>query len=180
MRFPLLLAALFVVPAVAAELEGVKMPGAVSVEGKDLKLNGQGLRRYFVNVFVAGLYLEGRSSDGAAILAKDEVRRLDLSMLRDVDRKRFVASVEESFEKNAAEKWPALKERFEKFAAAIPDLKKGQSLVVNYTPGKGTRVDGQGASYSAEGKDFADAYFAAWIGKAPIDDGLKKGLLGAR
>lgn len=181
MRVVLLLAALSVVPAFAAELEGVKMPDTLSVDGKALKLNGQGLRKKFIiNVYVAGLYLENTASDGAAILAKDETRRVDMSMLRDLDKKTIVEAIKSGFEKNAADKLPALKDSLEKFAAVIPDVKKGQTLTVVYEPGKGTRVDGQGTSYTAEGKDFADALFSVWIGKFPVDDGLKKGMLGAK
>jgi hypothetical protein len=29
-----------------------------------------------------------------------------------------------------------------------------------------------------QGKDFADALFSVWLGKQPVDDGLKKAMLG--
>jgi hypothetical protein len=129
---------------------------------------------------VAGLYVETPSTDGAAILAKDEARRVDMAMLRDLDKKSIVEAIRSGFEKNAGDKLPGLKDSLEKFAAVIPDVKKGQSLTVIYEPGKGTRVDGPGQSYTAEGKDFADALFSVWVGKFPVDDGLKKGMLGGK
>ena len=61
----------------------------------------------------------------------------------------------------------------------IPDVKDGQTLTVQYVPGVGTKVDGaKGESYTAEGKDFADALFSVWVGKVPVDENLKKGMLG--
>jgi hypothetical protein len=181
MPFALLLVALLAGSAAAAELEGVSMPESLSVEGKELKLNGQGLRRKFIfNVYVAGLYVEAKSGDGAGILSKDETRRVDMVMLRDLDRKSIVDALRMGLEKNAGDKVEGLKERMEKFSAVIPDLKKGQSLTVIYVPGKGTRVEGQGQSYTAEGKDFADALFSVWVGRFPLDEGLKKGMLGQR
>ncbi len=181
MRVAALAVALLTLPALAAEFEGVTMPDTVTVDGKELKLNGQGLRKKFVfNVYVAGLYVESKSTDGAAILAKDETRRVDMAMLRDLDKKAIVEAIQSGFEKNSGDKFPALKERMEKFAAVIPDIKKGTSLTIIYIPGKGTRVEGQKDAFTAEGKDFADALFSVWVGKFPVDDNLKKGMLGTK
>jgi hypothetical protein len=181
MRVFVLLVALLAGGAAAGELEGVSLPDSVSVEGKELKLNGLGLRRKFIfNVYVAALYVEAKSADGAAILSKDEPRRVDMVMLRDLDRKSIVDALRLGFEKNAGDKLDGLKERMDKFAAVIPDLKKGQSLSVVYQPGKGTHVEGQGQSYTAEGKEFADALFSVWVGRFPVDEALKKGMLGAK
>lgn len=181
MRIAVLLAALIVAPAFAGELEGVKVPDAVQSEGKDLKLNGQGLRKKFIfNVYVASLYVETPGTDGAAILSHDEVRRCDMSMLRDLDQKTIVEALKSGFEKNAGDKLPALKERLDAFVAIVPDVKKGQTLTITYVPGKGTTIQGGGKSYTAEGKEFADALFSVWIGKFPVDEHLKKGMLGLK
>ena len=160
MRFGLLCALLVAVPALAGELKGVKMPDSLTLEGKELKLNGLGLRTKAVfKVYVAGLYLENKSKDPATIIAADEVRRVDLRMMRDLDKKTIVDAIKNGFEKNtAADKLATLKDRLDKFSAAIPDLKEGQTLTLVYVPGKGTRVEGARVeSANAEGKDFADA-----------------------
>lgn len=177
-----LLAALVVaVPAVAAELEGVTAPESVTVEGKALALNGMGLRRKFiVNVYVGSLYLEQATQDPKQILARDGVRRMELRMLRDLDAKTIIEAINTGFEKNSAAQLPALKERLEKFNAKIVSVKKGASFIIQYVPGKGTRVEGIPDAYVAEGKDFADALFAVWLGASPADEGLKKGLLGKK
>lgn len=175
-----LFVALLALGASAGELSGVKVPDTVQVDGKELKLNGMGLRQKFVfKVYVTSLYLEHPSKDAAAVLASDEVRKIELKMLRDLDRKTIVEAFNVNFEDNAGAKFPALKERLEKFTAVIPDVKEGQNLNIIYVPGKGTRVDGAGAaSYTAEGKDFADALFSVWLGASPVEERLKQGLLG--
>lgn len=174
--------ALVALPALAGELEGIKMPDTQTVEGKALKLNGMGLRVKHIifafKVYVAGLYLETTSKDPAAILAADEVRRIDMFMLRDLDQKTIVEAIKSGFEKNNADKMPALKDRLDKFVAVIPTLKEKQTLSLVYVPGKGTSVVGQGQSFTAEGKDFADALFSVYLGKSPVDEDLKKGMLG--
>lgn len=177
----LLAAVVVAVPAVAAELEGVTASESVTVEGKTLALNGMGLRRKFiVNVYVGSLYLEQASQDPKQILARDGVRRMELRMLRDLDAKTIIEAINTGFEKNSSAQLPALKERLEKFNAKIVSVKKGASFIIQYVPGKGTRVEGIPDAYVAEGKDFADALFAVWLGASPADEGLKKGLLGKK
>jgi len=174
-----LLSGLIGVSALAGELKGVKMPDEVTVDGKALKLNGMGLRvKFIVSVYVAGLYVENVSKDPATILKADESRRVDMKMLRDLDQKAIVEAIRTGFEKNSGSQMGALKERLDTFCALIPSLKEGQTLTLTYVPGKGTSVAGAGASTFVAGKDFGDALFSVWLGKSPVDDGLKKGMLG--
>lgn len=180
MRRTLLVACLLAVPALAGELHGVKMPDTVTVDGKSLKLNGMGVRMKFVfQVYIGGLYVENPSKDPAKLLAADEVRRVDMRFVRDVDRKAMVEALTSSVTNNTADKGAAVKERMDKLMEAFQDIKKDQLISVIYVPGKGTRIEGGKAlNYTAEGKDFADAIFSAWLGKNPADEGLKKGMLG--
>lgn len=179
LRRSLLVCLLFAFPVLAKELKGVKMPDTVEMDGKKLVLNGMGLRtKAIFKVYVAGMYLEEKSSDPAVILTKDQARRVDMSMLRDLEKGKIVEAIKAGFEKNNADKMPALKERLEKFVSVIPDLKEGQVLTLSYLPGKGTSVKGPGADVNVEGKDFADALFSVWLGKNPVDDDLKSGMLG--
>ncbi len=180
MRRTLLLACLLAVPALAGELHGVKMPDTATVDGKTLKLNGMGVRMKFVfQVYIGGLYLETPSKEPGKILAADEARRVDMHFMRDVDRKAMVEALVNSITANTSDKGAAVKDRMDKLMEAFQDIKKGQVVSVIYSPGKGTRIEGGKAmNYTAEGKDFADAIFAAWLGKNPADEGLKKGMLG--
>jgi hypothetical protein len=167
-------------PVLAGELEGVQMPDDVSVDGHALHLNGMGLRKKFiVNVYVAGLYVAHQSKDASAILSTDETRRVDMRMLRDLDAATIVDAIRTGFDKNAKAQLPALQERLDTFCKLIPAVKKGQTLTISYVPGKGTSISGAGGSTVIAGKDFADALFSVWIGKVPVDDSLKKGMLGA-
>lgn len=163
----------------AGELKGVKMPDTTEVEGKTLKLNGMGLRTKVVfKVYVAGLYLEQTSKDGKEVLARDEARVMSLAMLRDVDKKGMVEAIMKGVEANTANLAP-IKERLDGLAASMADLKEGHVFRLTYVPGKGTTLTSPGAKeFTAPGKDFADALFAAWLGDKPVDGGLKDGVLG--
>jgi Chalcone isomerase-like len=176
-----LAAALVAFPAFAAELDGVTSPDTTTAGGKSLTLNGMGVRVKFVfKVYVASLYVEHPAKNGAEILKADEVRRVEMVMLRDLDKAALVEAIKNGFEKNAGSGLPALQERLNKFIEKVTDVKKGSKLVIQYVPGKGTEIDGAKDSYVAEGKDFADALFSVWIGGSPVDDGLKKGMLGGK
>jgi hypothetical protein len=180
-RLTLVLGAVLAASSVAAELEGVVAPDSLKAEGKELVLNGQGLRKKLMfNVYVASLYLEQKATEPAAIFAADSVRLAKMTMLRDLGKEKITDAIRVGFEKNAGGALPALQERLDKLCDAVTDLKKGETLLITYVPGKGTTLNSGGKSYTAEGKDFADALFAVWLGKAPVDDDLKRGMLGQR
>jgi hypothetical protein len=180
--YAMLLTLVFVatVPLAAGELEGIKMPDKITVGGKDLTLNGMGLRtKYMFNVYVAGLYLETPNKNADAILTSEQVRRVDMVMKRDLGREKIIEAVDAGFEKNNKAQMGALKARLDRFTAGIIDLKEGDHLVINYEPGKGVTLQTQdGKTIVVEGKDFADALFSVWLGKFPVDEDLKKGMLG--
>lgn len=180
MKRLVLLLCVFAIPCLGGELEGVKMPDDVQVEGHALKLNGMGLRKKFIiNVYVAGLYVEHPNKDASTILGTDETRRVDMVMLRDLDAATIVEAIRTGFDKNAKAQLAGLQERLDAFCKIVPNVKKGQMLTISYVPGKGTSIAGAGGATMITGKDFADALFSVWIGKVPVDDTLKKGMLGA-
>ncbi len=176
------LAVVLALPASAKEVAGVKFSESVQVEGKELKLNGAGLRRKFIfDVYAVGLYAESPSKQAKQFIDSDQVKRVRMAMLRDLDKKSVSDAIVDGFKKNAKEKLAGLQHRLDTFKAAIPDLKKGDELVLTYVPGKGTTVESKaGQKISVEGKDFADALFSVWLGKSPVDEDLKEGMLGAK
>lgn len=167
-------------PAAGRELKGVNLPDSVDVGGKVLTLNGMGVRTKLIfKVYVAGLYLETASKDDAAIVSGDQVKRVHMSMLRDLDKGKLGEAIVAGFEKNSKEKMPALKERLDKLLGGLVDTKQGDQLVITYMPGRGTELAApNGTKLLIEGKDFADAMFSVWLGPNPVDTDLKKGLLG--
>lgn len=168
--------------AFAAQFEGVNVPETIQAGGKTLTLNGNGLRtKLFFKVYVASLYVENKTADANALLDSDQVKRVRMTMLRDLTKDQIVEAIREGFDKNAKAQLPKLKDRLDTFIAQIPDIKKGEVLDLTYIPGKGTVVTTKsGDAASVEGKDFADALFSVWLGKAPVDENLKKGMLGGK
>jgi hypothetical protein len=166
--------------AFAREVAGVTLPDTITVEGKALKLNGAGLRKKAIfKVYVGGLYVENASKDAATLTASDQVKRMQLSVLRSLSSQQVNEAIEEGFEKNSKSQMSALKPRLAKLATMIPNVEKGDEILLTYVPGRGTVVSAKGAEKGViEGKDFADALFAVWLGPNPVQEDLKKALLG--
>ena len=168
----------------AAACEGVTLSDTVQIDGHPLVLNGMGVREatvFNVNVYVAGLYLEARSTDANAILDAESRKFLTLQFVRNVSRTDIVNTYSESFPRNAGPRMAALQDRFRQFLAMLSDVRSGQAMRYTYVPGNGLQValDNQ-IRGTIPGADFARVFFSIWLGPNPPNAGLKSGLLGGR
>lgn len=163
----------------AAEIAGVRMPDSTTVEGKTLKLNGAGLRKKMMfKVYVAGLYLENKSNAPLMVITSEQVKQMQLHVLRSLKAKQVTEAIEEGFQRNSESDLPKLKPRLERFDALFSDVKEGDVILLTYVPGKGTIVSIKDAEKGTiEGKDFADALFSVWLGRNPVQEDLKRDLL---
>lgn len=181
----LLVSLLLGIGAVAKELEGVSLSDQATVDGKNLVLNGMGVRVKKVaflgiKVYVAGLYLAAKESDPAKVLAADEPRQLVMHFLyKEVEKAKLLEGWNEGFQNTSPEKVAALKAQIAQFNGYWESMKSGERAVLTYIPGTGTSVEIKGKVLGTiPGKEFADALFAIWLGKTPPTEDLKKGLLG--
>lgn len=167
-------------PAAAAELAGVTLPDTAEVDGEPLVLNGMGLReKFFIDVYVAGLYLPAKQKSGEAVLKADTPRRLVMHFTYDVSKDQVCDAWKESLAGNRPNASAALKKDFDTLCSWMEDVGEGEQMVFTYVPSEGTAVEVKGeAKGTIEGKEFADALFASWIGDKPATGKLKKGLLG--
>lgn len=165
----------------SAELKGVKMDDTISIEGKTLVLNGMALRKKFIfKVYVAGLYLEQKEKDAKKILKEDKTRRVIMHFVRSVGKGKINDAWYEGLEDNTPNYTKELKAKFDKMCSMMEDMEDGGRIVFTYIPSKGTIVEVNGKNKGTiEGKDFADALFACWIGPEPgPGEGFKEDLLG--
>jgi hypothetical protein len=171
-------------PALGGECAGVNVPDALSIDGKQLVLNGMGLREatlFKIDVYVAALYVEHRSADAAAIVTSEEVKQLRIRFVRSVSRGDMLEYMRRGFMAGAGASWAALEERFNQLKAWMPALQSGDEFVITYRPSIG--IDVQRGSLSLgpiPGKDYADVAFRVWLGEHPPSAALKRGLLGGR
>jgi len=183
----LLCAMALTLPAAAVEVEGVKLDDSAKVAGKDLKLNGAGVRvRAIFKVYVMGLYLPDKKKTAAEVLAVDGPRRFTLVMLRDISGEDFGEAFMSGINKNTdkAEKSKIINQmaKFGEIFTAQGSLKKGDILVTDWVPGTGTVMTLNGKSVSEPLPDvaFYNALLKIWLGDKPADTTLKPALLGEK
>jgi len=177
----LLLLAFFAVPAWAAEVAGVKIDDKIRIGSTELGLTGAGLRKRIVfQVYVIGLYVADRKAD---LLAQAGPKRVAIHVLRDVDAEDFIEALAKGIRDNHAEAdAKALEPRLKELGAvvvALKEAKKGMAIALDWT-GTATQVvvDGKAAGAPIAGEDFFRALLRIWLGDKPVQDDLKKALLG--
>jgi len=165
----------------AGELAGVTLPDQVTVGGKTLALNGMGVRKkMMIKVYVAGLYLEQRSADPAAIVGSESTTRIVMHFTTNMATKgKMDEAWREGFEANSADSYAALADRVSTFIAYFGDMKDGDEIVLTMSPGAGTTAALNGEEKGTiTGDDFGDALLKVWLGDHPPSEDLKAGLLG--
>jgi hypothetical protein len=169
----------------AVDVAGVKFDDSVTVAGKELKLNGAGLRTKLIfKVYAAGLYLPEKKSAVADILAQQGPRRVQLVMMRELTSDEFGKAFMEGLNANTdkTERTKILPQtmKFGEMFAQIPGLKKGDVLTVDFIPGEGTLCQLNGKKIGDVTPDvaFYNAILKIWIGEQPVDSSLKPALLG--
>jgi hypothetical protein len=165
-------------PAASAELAGVSLPDTAEASGTTLVLNGLGLREATalkVDVYVAGLYVETKSSEPEPILTPTAAKRVVMRFVRSVGKDDLQKAWTEGFHKSAKGKDAGL----DQLNAAMADVKKGDEIALTYLPATGVTVTVKGRDAATiPGEDFQRALFSIWLGPDPPNAGLREGMLG--
>lgn len=168
--------------AQAGKLAGVEMADTAQVAGKQLVLNGMGLREVTwlgVDVYVAGLYVEHASSNPAKLIADDQTKMIVLRFKRHVDRDDISNAWREGFNANATVPLAQLQTNIDQLVAWMPAFNKGDTLAFVAIPGTGVTVEINGKRKGViQGADFERSLFSIWLGAKPPTGELKRGLLG--
>jgi len=176
-----LLSLLLTVPAGAATLAVVTLPDKAEVKGQSLVLNGIALRtKFFIKVYVAGLYVAQKEKSAAKILASDSPRRQVMHFLYSVSKTQMCDAWNDGLAANTPNAPAEVKKEFAALCGWMEPIEKGKELVLTYVPGEGTQVEVNGKlKGTLNGKAAADAVLSTWIGPKP-DPGqdFKKALLG--
>ena len=164
----------------AASLAGVTLPDTEQVGSTKLVLNGLGLRTEFmVKVYVAGLYLEQKSSDPSAILKADAPNRIVMQFLHGASKNQMANAFKESFSDNTPDAMTTMKPDIDRLLGALEPVKVGDQMVFTYVPGTGTTfaINGQD-KVTIAGSAFRPVLLSVWLGPKPPTANVKKGMLG--
>jgi hypothetical protein len=165
----------------AAQLDGVRLPRTLQMDGKTLRLNGIGLRTYSIlgiHIYVAGLYLEHLSGNAEEILHSRQTKLLTIQFERDVSAEEARGAWRTGLNSNCQAPCHLDPTDIAQFLAEIPAVRAGDSYSFFFT--------GQGVAVVADGKQlgtidhpqFAEAMLATFLGPVPASTSLKAELLG--
>jgi hypothetical protein len=168
-------------PVGAGTLAGVTLPDKAEVNGHSLVLNGMGLRsKFFIKVYVGGLYLAQKEKSAAQVVSADAPRRMVMHFLYSVTKEQMCEAWEEGLTQNTSNAPADVKKGFMTLCSWMEPIKKGNQIVLTYIPGEGTHVEVNGKMKGTlPGKPTADAIVNTWIGPDPAPGAdFKKAVLG--
>jgi hypothetical protein len=163
--------------AFGGSLAGVTLPDTASVGGESLVLNGMGLReKFFIDVYVGGLYVKNKSTDPKAIIAANEPKRIVMHFIySSVPKDKMAATYKDGFAANGS----GYDAEIVKLTGWLEDLTTGDEIVLDYVPGTGTTFTVKGTKKGTiEGEGFMKALWSVYLGDSPPTKAFKAGLLG--
>ena len=166
----------------AKEIAGINMPESLKTGQTTLLLNGAGVReKFFIDVYVGGLYLKKRSQDPKEIIEANEPMAIRLHVVSSMlTSKKMEKATREGFAKATDGNIEPIKVQIDEFCSVFQkEIKEDDRYDLIYVPGKGVEVyiNGEYASVT-EGLAFKKALFGIWLSDKPAQKSLKKAMLG--
>ena len=160
----------------------VKLDDKISLGGKELVLNGAGIRTKLVfKVYVASLYLPAKAGDLAGVLAANP-RRVQLNLLRDLSADELAGALADGIkDTSSAEQAAAVKSQTEQLLSimkSVGQAKTGDVVTMDFVGGE-TRIAFNGQAKGAiGGETFNAALMRIWLADKPVQPDLRKAMLG--
>lgn len=171
------LVTLFLLPAFSHAADN--FPAQQTFAGQSLTLNGKGVRtKLLFNLYTAGLYLQGKSTDASAILATEKplAMRLEVTSAM-ITSEKMEEAVRAGFKQSSSD--PNLQPRIEQLITVFKEpIKQGDIYDFAYRPGALAIIKNGNNATNIAGADFKQAFFGIWLGAKPVQASLKKALLG--
>lgn len=150
-------------------------------DNTQLQLNGAGIRtKFFFDIYVGALYLIKPTTSVDTILTSGDANRVSMHFLyKQLAKHKLTDAWVEGFkENNNDENFKKLKSRLDTFNAIFSDTKKGDTILLDYLPTKGTEIWFNGELKGLiPGADFNNALLKVWLGEAPADSNLKDAMI---
>ncbi|KUJ63615.1 chalcone isomerase [Flavobacteriaceae bacterium CRH] len=165
------------------EVNGVTVPRKIEFQNKTLQLNGAGGRsKMWLEVYVQALYLSQLSQDPKFIIDSETEMAIRIEITSSmVSSSKLTKAMNAGFEKSAGSNLQELRPRIEQFKALLSDaITEKDVFILAYNPLDQTInvIKNDVLKGQIPGVDFKKALFGIWLSDKPVDDTLKKHLLG--
>ncbi len=160
--------------------------------GKNVERIGTGYRSMFLigSVYSASLYVpdELKGKSAKEIIEADEPTAVIMTITSKlITREKFVKAVREGFGKSARSGYSTDKSDAFLNLFSTVEIARGDVIYLQYAPKTGlsaslkSKETGQTKSMgTTPGLAFKKALFAIWLGSNPVQESLKKGMLGQK
>lgn len=173
-------------PAFSLDIGGISLPDSLKTEsGQNLLLNGAGIRnKWFMDLYVGGLYLKEKQADADSIIAAQEPMAIRLHITSDmITSERMTDATREGFEHSTqGNEEPIMKEISTLLDSFKQPIQEGDIFDFVYLPQKGVTIfknDGLLQHIdTGDDKAFKEALFGIWLCDKPAQKSLKKAMLG--
>jgi len=170
--------------ASALNLAGIHLVDKMQLGEASLQLNGAGVRtKWFFKVYVAALYLPQKLNSAEAVIDDEREHRIAMYMLRELSGEKLFDAFSEAIKANHPQDVLSamdvqMKEMAQIFES-VNKVKEGDIINIDYLPASGTRITVNGTERgSISGAAFNRAILKIWLGKNPVQEDMKKGMLG--
>ncbi len=165
-------------------INGVTLSPKIAPAKIELILNGGGVRtKFFMKVYVAGLYLQTKTNKPKEIIDADKPMAVRLHIISNLmTSANMTTAIREGFDKSTGGKVEPFKKEIDFICSIFQSepIKVGDLFEIYYVPGSGVHCNKNGKDFKVQikGMPFKKALFGIWFSDNPVDENLKKGMLG--
>lgn len=171
---------------VARDVADVRVPETASVGGANLVLNGAGTRtRVIIDVYVGALYLGKTTNSADTVFADAGTKRVALHILYGMKSEKLLGAFKDAIEANhSTAELASIDAGMKKFYAifdSVSGVSPSDIIYLDYLPTVGTKVTINGKERGVvAGADINRALLKIWLGENPVQNDLKKDMLGIK
>lgn len=167
----------------AVEIQGVAVPSQAAVGGKQLDLNGAGLRVFTllmvpIKIYVAAFYTPQPLRSSEAVMSSSGPMGLDFTFLRDVGQADVTKAWSSQFAQSVSYTYPGYERDRDAFIAMFGALSSGGVERVQFIGTNTVVYDSGTLKGTIPGREFQKSFLSLWFGSKPVSPDLKSALLG--
>jgi hypothetical protein len=165
------------------KVSGVKFKDSIKLAGKDLHLNGAGLRtKFFIDLYISALYLQETSHNATEIINSDQVMLIQIHVISNlITNENLSQGTVEGFSKSTNNNTAAIQTQIDAFLDAFKEpVTIGDIFEFVYQPNIGITILKNRKIVKRITSDltFKRALFGIWLSEKPAQHSLKTSMLG--
>jgi hypothetical protein len=164
------------------EVGDVILPNIETFGEHKLVLNGAGVReKWWIDMFVGGLYLPQKSSNAKAILESGKPLAVKMHIVSGlINSERMIGAIDDGFRKSTQGNTEPLVHKINEFKGFFKEeINDDDVFDFVYDPDLGVVVYKNDTKLGhVEGEDFRIAFFGIWLSDTPATPEMKEAMLG--